>query len=324
MSFIDRVNVGVAKLTGLHILYIPSCLIAVIRFNHSVTPHFATIQQCLDQYVCSRNHVLSLSSRCPTHFSQFSSSVTLLLRYLPTSSWSDSVHRDGYLLLWSVFCLKSRKEASWNNKGLLVTVPNFQSVLDDTVSLRSRHWFSLNIVGFTRTYHSILALRFCKRPKFPSLSVIEITLGLGLFESGLFPGLNFFLTGWYRREEINKRCAVFFAGAVLAGAFGGLFGFALSRITTSHYEGWSWIFIIEWVITFLVAIGSIWMVHDWPDQASFLTPLEREMVITRIKQEQGLAGEGKFSGKMVIKALKDWKTYTLMLMYIGAAVPLYA
>lgn len=65
------------------------------------------------------------------------------------------------------------------------------------------------------------------------------------------------------------------------------------------------------------------MVHDWPEQARFLNPLEREMVLHRIRQEQGLAGEGTFSMKMIFKALKDWKVYCLMLMYIGAATPLY-
>ena len=63
-------------------------------------------------------------------------------------------------------------------------------------------------MGLVTNYGQLLALRVL----------------LGLFESGLFPGLNFFLTGWYRREEINKRCSIFFAGAVMAGAFGGIFG----------------------------------------------------------------------------------------------------
>ena len=63
-------------------------------------------------------------------------------------------------------------------------------------------------MGLVTTYEQLLALRFC----------------LGIFEAGLFPGLNLYLTGWYRREEINRRASVFFAGAVLAGAFGGIFG----------------------------------------------------------------------------------------------------
>lgn len=65
------------------------------------------------------------------------------------------------------------------------------------------------------------------------------------------------------------------------------------------------------------------MIHDWPDQARFLSPLEREMVITRIKQEQGLAAEGKFTWKVILDGLKDWKVYCLMLMYMAAAEPFY-
>jgi MFS family permease len=42
-------------------------------------------------------------------------------------------------------------------------------------------------VGLVKNYESLLALRFC----------------LGIFEAGLFPGLNFFLTGWYRRVRLK-------------------------------------------------------------------------------------------------------------------------
>ena len=66
------------------------------------------------------------------------------------------------------------------------------------------------------------------------------------------------------------------------------------------------------------------MVHDWPEHAKFLTPFERQMVLYRLKQDQGLAGEGNFSWRIVRKTLKDWKVYCLMLMYIGAAEPLYS
>jgi MFS family permease len=89
-------------------------------------------------------------------------------------------------------------------------------------------------VGVVTTYGQLLALRFC----------------LGMFESGLFPGLNFFLTGWYKREELNRRVSIFFAGAVLAGAFGGIFGYAWSRMDgVGGKQGWSWIFIMEGLLS---------------------------------------------------------------------------
>ncbi|WRT65182.1 uncharacterized protein IL334_002125 [Kwoniella shivajii] len=163
-------------------------------------------------------------------------------------------------------------------------------------------------MGLVTNYHQLLALRFC----------------LGLAESGLFPGISFFLTGWYKRKEASKRISLFFAGAVLAGAFGGILGYALSRMNgVGGKAGWSWIFIIEGLLSFVVGIASIFMVHDWPDQAKFLTPLEKEMVILRLKDDTGIMQEGTFSWKMVRSALKDWKTLCFMLMYIGCAEPIY-
>ncbi|OXC66800.1 hypothetical protein C367_02566 [Cryptococcus neoformans Ze90-1] len=164
-------------------------------------------------------------------------------------------------------------------------------------------------MGFVTNYGQLLAMRFC----------------LGMAESGLFPGISFFLSGWYRRKEASKRISLFFAGAVLAGAFGGIFGYALSRMDgVGGKAGWSWIFIIEGLLSFVVGIASIWMVHDWPDKARFLTPLEREMVFLRLKDDTGILSEGRFSWKVVRRALCDWKTPCFMLMYIGCAEPIYS
>lgn len=45
---------------------------------------------------------------------------------------------------------------------------------------------------------------------------------LGLAEAGLFPGITFYLSLWYRRRDIAQRIAIFFSAATIAGAFGGL------------------------------------------------------------------------------------------------------
>ena len=64
---------------------------------------------------------------------------------------------------------------------------------------------------------------------------------------------------------------------------------------------------------------------DFPDDAKFLTPLERHVVISRLK-EDGQAShryEG-FKWKYFWAAYKDWKTYTGCLMYMGVDGSLYA
>ena len=45
---------------------------------------------------------------------------------------------------------------------------------------------------------------------------------LGMTESGLFPGVVFYLSMWYKREEQHYRISLFFSAASLAGAFGGI------------------------------------------------------------------------------------------------------
>jgi MFS family permease len=43
---------------------------------------------------------------------------------------------------------------------------------------------------------------------------------LGVFEAGLFPGVNYYLSCWYKRNEFGIRAAIFFsAAAVLFSIF---------------------------------------------------------------------------------------------------------
>lgn len=59
---------------------------------------------------------------------------------------------------------------------------------------------------------------------------------LGVTESGLFPGVTYYFSMWYKRRERQYRVALFFSGAALAGAFGGALAyvcFSLSLFSRS-------------------------------------------------------------------------------------------
>ncbi|KAG4412405.1 hypothetical protein IFR04_014447, partial [Cadophora malorum] len=53
---------------------------------------------------------------------------------------------------------------------------------------------------------------------------------LGVTESGLFPGVVFYLSMWYKRTETHYRVALFFSAASLAGAFGGILAFGIAKM----------------------------------------------------------------------------------------------
>jgi hypothetical protein len=79
--------------------------------------------------------------------------------------------------------------------------------------------------------------------------------------------------------------------------------------------GWAWIFILEGLATVVVASISFWMVHDFPDEATFLSDDDRARVIRRLKQDkQSSAEHEQFKLAYLWATLKDWKTYTGMIM----------
>ncbi|CAG9936471.1 unnamed protein product [Clonostachys rosea f. rosea IK726] len=127
---------------------------------------------------------------------------------------------------------------------------------------------------------------------------------LGIAEAGLFPGVNYYLSCWYKSSEIGVRSSLFFSAAALAGSFGGLLAAAIAKMKGG-------------LATTLVGVFCWWMVFDWPETASFLNEDDRIRVQRRlIKDRQGRTAED-FDKRHIYAALKDWKTYGYMVQYAG-------
>ncbi|KAJ2967314.1 hypothetical protein NQ176_g9721 [Zarea fungicola] len=147
---------------------------------------------------------------------------------------------------------------------------------------------------------------------------------LGLAEGGLFPGITYYITMWYRRHECGLRMAVFFSAATAAGAFGGLIARGIMEMKgVGGLNGWNWIFILEGLATFLVALIAYRVMHDYPETARFLNTVEKEEVVRRLKQDRS-ALSNEFDLKFVKDALKDWKIWVHMFITIGIYIPLYS
>jgi nitrate/nitrite transporter NarK len=89
--------------------------------------------------------------------------------------------------------------------------------------------------------------------------------------------------------------------------------------------GWAWIFILEGLATIIVGVVSYWMVHDFPDEATFLNPQDRARVIRRLKEDnQSSAEHEEFRMSYFWASVKDWKTYAFAIIYMGCDGALYA
>lgn len=58
-------------------------------------------------------------------------------------------------------------------------------------------------------------------------------------ESGLFPGVVYYFSMWYKRRERQFRISLFFSAAALAGSFGGILAYVgrpRGRLLTKRYR----------------------------------------------------------------------------------------
>lgn len=154
--------------------------------------------------------------------------------------------------------------------------------------------------------------------------LLACRMALGLAEGGLFPGVTYYITLWYRRHECGLRMAIFFSAATAAGAFGGLLAFGISKMDgIGGKPGWSWIFILEGLATLIVAGFAKWIINDYPDTAKFLNEEERKEVTARLKLDRSNLDDS-FNMKYFWQAIKDWKIYVHMFITIGIYIPLYS
>ncbi|KAL7626058.1 hypothetical protein AAE478_002828 [Parahypoxylon ruwenzoriense] len=162
--------------------------------------------------------------------------------------------------------------------------------------------------GFVRSYSSLLTTRAL----------------LGLFEGGLFPGINFYITQWYRRDECGLRMAAFFSGATFAGAFGGILARGIAEMDgVGGLSAWSWIFILEGLLSMLVSVAAFWLIYDYYPSAKFLTDAERYEVSRRLLADSGPVSTD-FNMKYVQQALTDWKIYVHMVICMAGFCPVYS
>lgn len=149
---------------------------------------------------------------------------------------------------------------------------------------------------------------------------------LGVAEAGVFPGCFYLLSMWYKREEALRRFAIFFNSVTLAGAFGSLLASAIAKMDgVQGHAGWRWIFILEGLLTMVFGILTFFILTDFPEDAKWLTPEEREFMQARLLNTD--EEEGRQQPVSTLNGLRsffsDYKAYLGALLYLGVSPCLY-
>lgn len=145
---------------------------------------------------------------------------------------------------------------------------------------------------------------------------------LGMAEAAFFPTVIFYLTTFYRRGELARRLAIFYAASNIANAFSGLLAFAIFHIQDTRIFVWRYLFILEGSITVLFSLFAFWYLPRSAAHAKFLNQEERDLAFHRIHVDSSSVVGEEFNLKDSLKIFTYWTTYGFLAIEICLGVPL--
>ncbi|EEY14609.1 high-affinity nicotinic acid transporter [Verticillium alfalfae VaMs.102] len=162
--------------------------------------------------------------------------------------------------------------------------------------------------AFIKSYSGLLACRIL----------------LGVCESGFFPCISLYITMVYNRHEQGLRFSYLFAATAFSGMFGGLVATGITKIgNTGGLQSWSWLYIIEGLISLTVVPWAWFGLPEYPAKARWWTPEQRDTMERRELKRQEYMGTETFEWSQVFSALQDWRLYTGALIQFFQDVILY-
>ncbi|KAL8866849.1 MAG: hypothetical protein Q9198_008736, partial [Flavoplaca austrocitrina] len=127
---------------------------------------------------------------------------------------------------------------------------------------------------------------------------------------------------FYRRGELARRLAIFYAAQSIASAFGGLLAFGVFQIESNTIAEWRYLFIIEGCCTILFSFFAFFYLPHSAATAKFLSPEEKELAYYRMQIDSSSVVNEKFAFKESFKIFKEWTSWMILAIEICLGVPL--
>jgi MFS family permease len=160
------------------------------------------------------------------------------------------------------------------------------------------------------------------------VQLVPLRIVLGILEGGSFPGGIYLLSCWFTRFEIQRRNSYYYMIGMIASAFSGILAYGFTQMEgLAGIRGWRWIFIMEGIITCVVAIIAFWVIVDFPEKATksfrFLNHREVDLVVARIEDDRKDVVLEEFNLRGYLANGLDVKVWSYALMFALAAIPTY-
>ncbi|MFH6782768.1 MULTISPECIES: MFS transporter [Methylobacterium] len=141
---------------------------------------------------------------------------------------------------------------------------------------------------------------------------------LGLGEAGFVPGVFLYLSLWFPSAVRARATALFLLGIPVANILGSPISGALIQLEGFGLKGWQWLLILEAVPAMALGIACVFVLTDRPEKAAWLSPAERDALVTRLAAEKA-AIERKHAMTLT-QALRNWRVLMLACINFCAIV----
>ncbi|THC92757.1 hypothetical protein EYZ11_007775 [Aspergillus tanneri] len=148
---------------------------------------------------------------------------------------------------------------------------------------------------------------------------------LGITEAAFGPGVPFYLSLFYKREELAFRNGLFISAAPLASSFASSLAWLIVNFSgDGPIAPWRMLFLVEGFPSVIVAVFAWILIPDSPGRARFLEPRQRIVAQLRTEENKPTSydepGRSQFNWSEVRKALADPKSYITAFMFFSCNV----
>jgi len=155
------------------------------------------------------------------------------------------------------------------------------------------------------------------------VSFLVLRFLLGVAEAGFFPGIIFYLSGWFPAAYRARVISALFVAVPVSNAIASVISGAILEMDgVLGLHGWQWVFILEAMPAVLLAFVVLRHMTDRPAEASWLQPDERAWLEETLRTERARV-EGRGGALTVWQSLTDRRVIALSTIYLFSVTASY-
>jgi D-galactonate transporter len=144
---------------------------------------------------------------------------------------------------------------------------------------------------------------------------------LGVSESGMFPGVIFYLTLWYPSHRRGRVVAMFMTAQPVSGVIGGpVSGWILQEFhEVGHLAGWQWLFLLEGLPAVVMGVVLFYWIENNIRDARWLSEVQKRMLEEHIAADSALKEKHHGIGSII----RDGRVWLLSAVSFCSVIGMY-